>query len=186
MVEGTDGLRPQQREAYDQIAGGKRGAVRGPFKVLLHSPELARRVEQLGVYLRFDCVLSERIRELVIVVVARHYHSDVEWTTHAPRVAALGVSAAVLAAIGEGEAPPFDEESDRIAVQFAGEVLAGEGGRPVSEAIMQDAIGAFGVEGTVELTGLVGYYTLLALVLNTFQVPPGYDYPIPWRAAAAS
>jgi len=172
-------LDPAQRAVYDRIAGGARGGVGGPFTALLASPELCGRVEQLGVFIRYDCSVPMRLRELAILCVGRHWRADYEWFAHAPIAAKQGVPDAVIQAIGTGsDSPPFDAPADATVFRFVRTLLK-EGHVP--DAVYAEAVALLGEKGTVELTGLVGYYTLLALQLNTFEVAPPPTVRIPWR-----
>lgn len=173
-----EALNPAQLEVYNRIAAGARGGVRGPFTVLLHSPQLAGRVEQLGVYLRFQCAVPERQRELAILVCAARWRADYEWYAHAPLARRQGLSEEAVQAIGRRDpSPAFAEEADAIVFAFCRETL--ERGR-VSDATYARARGLLGEGGVVDLTGLVGYYTMLALTLNNFQVAVPDDAEIPW------
>jgi 4-carboxymuconolactone decarboxylase len=174
-----ENLSPAQTEVYNSISAGARGGVRGPFHVLLKSPELAKRVEQLGVYTRFQCKVPERLRELGITIVARHWKADYEWHAHAGLALKQGIPPDVMEAVGAGRRPEFTEEPDEIAYDYVSELLASG---QVSDEVFQRARALLGEEGLVDLTGLVGYYTLLALQLNSFQVPVPDGSQIPWRA----
>ncbi len=173
-----DQLDAAQKVAYDRIASGARGGVGGPFKALLTSPELCARVEQLGVFIRYECSVPMRLRELAILCVGQHWKAAVEWHAHAPIAAKQGVPQAVIDAIGQGQTPPFTEDADRIVHDFV-RVLLREG--KVPDATFAAVQGLFGNKGAVELTGLVGYYSLLAMQLNTFQIPAPGGVPIPWE-----
>lgn len=172
-----EGLSPDQIEVYNSINSGARGGVRGPFRVLLHSPDLAKRVEQLGVYVRFQCKVPERLRELAITIVAAHWRAGYEWYAHAALAAKQGISDAVLEAIVAGDAPDFAEEADQIVHAYVTGLL--KTGR-VSDGVFAEAKALLGERGVVDLTGLVGYYSLLALQLNAFQVPVPEDGAPPW------
>ncbi|MCO6418845.1 carboxymuconolactone decarboxylase family protein [Siccirubricoccus sp. KC 17139] len=167
-----------QRAVWDRIASGARGGVGGPFLALLTSAELCARVEQVGVFIRYECSVPMRLRELAILCVGQHWKAEYEWYAHAPIAAKQGVPEAVIAAIGTGaETVPFDAEPDRVVANFVREVLrTGQ----ASDATYAAAQKLLGDKGTVELTGLVGYYTLLALQLNVFQVRPPEGYRVPW------
>jgi 4-carboxymuconolactone decarboxylase len=144
----------------------------------LTSPELCGRVEQLGVFVRYECSVPMRLRELAILAVGAHWRAAYEWFAHAPIAAKQGVPPAVIEAIGRGGAePPFDAEPDRVVVAFVRELL--RDGR-VSDATYEPVRALLGDKGAVELTGLVGYYSLLALQLNVFEVQPPPTVPIPW------
>lgn len=172
-------LEPSQSKVYNRIAAGPRGGVHGPHRVLLHSPELASRVEQVGTYVRFQCAVPARLRELAILVVSAHWQADYEWHSHAPLAARQGISQSVIDAIGRHEKPAFSAPSDEIVYRFADELLRT---RRVSQPVYEAAYQLLGEVGIVDLTGLVGYYTLLAMSLNVFEVESSGEVAIPWRA----
>ncbi len=172
-----DNLDAAQKVAYDRIASGARGGVGGPFKALLTSAELCGRVEQVGVFIRYECSVPMRLRELAILCVGQHWKAAYEWFAHAPIAAKQGVPQAVIDAIGQGQAPAFDQDADRAVHDFV-RVLLREG--KVPDAIYAPVQALLGDKGAVELTGLVGYYSLLAMQLNVFQIAPPPTVPIPW------
>jgi 4-carboxymuconolactone decarboxylase len=172
-----DQLDSAQTEVFNAIAAGARGGVRGPFTVLLHSAELARRVEQLGVYCRFQCRVPERQRELAICIVAAHWRADYEWYAHSSLAAKQGIPRDVLDAIARRQRPTFAERADETVYEFASELLAS--GR-VSDRNFAAAIRSLGEAGAVDLTGLLGYYSLLAMTLNAFEVDVPEDAGTPW------
>lgn len=175
-----EALSPAQSEVYNRIATGARGGVRGPFLALLHSPSLAGKVEALGVYLRFQCAVPEQMREVAILAVARHWRCDYEWYAHAPIAERLGVSEVALARMGRGEEPGFEEPGEALVRDYCAMLLR-DG--TVPQSLYDRVKEALGEQGIVDLTGLIGYYTLLALTLNAhaIRVPDGAD--IPWRTA---
>ena len=173
-----DALTPQQKVVYDNIAGGARGSVRGPFTALLHSPALAGRVEQLGVYLRYECAVPERLRELAILAVAARWQCHYEWFAHAPLAERQGFSTAVLDAVARREMPEFETDADRETYAYAAELLrAGQ----VDKGQYDRTRDTLGLQGIVDLTGLIGYYTLLAMTLNAHDVRPPLGTPSPWN-----
>ncbi len=172
-------LDPAQQVVWDRMAGGTRGHVGGPFLALLTSAELCSRVEQLGVFIRYECSVPMRLRELAILVVGAHWKAAYEWFAHAPIAATQGIPAAATQAIGLGQDPMLEAAPDRAVHAFVRELL--RTGR-VADATYAPVQALLGDQGTVELTGLVGYYSLLAMQLNTFQVRPPPTVPIPWEA----
>ena len=174
----TDALSPPQRAVYDSIAGGARGGVRGPFLALLHSPDLAARVEQLGVYVRYQCAVPVRLRELAILVVAQFWRADYEWFAHAALAEKQGLPRETLQAFGAGANPEWPTEEDALLVQFCSQLLRT---RRVSDATYARMQQLLGVQGTTDLVGLVGYYTLLALTLNAHEVEVPASADIPWN-----
>jgi 4-carboxymuconolactone decarboxylase len=118
-----------------------------------------------------------RLRELAILVIGAHWKAEYEWFAHAPIAEKQGVPAAVIAAIGRGETPPFDDDADRTVHAFVREVVtAGK----ASDMAFAAARALLGDKGVVELTALVGYYSLLAFQLNVFQSLPPPPFKAPW------
>ena len=74
-------LDPDAQKVYERIVA-KRGKIRGPYVPLMHHPVLAERVADLGEYLRFDATLPGDMRELAILITARHWTSQYEWYAH--------------------------------------------------------------------------------------------------------
>jgi 4-carboxymuconolactone decarboxylase len=174
-----EALEPAQQVVWDRIASGARGGVGGPFTALITSAELCARVEQLGVFIRYECSVPMRLREIAILCVGRHWKAAYEWYAHAPIAAKQGVPEAVIQAIGSGaESIPFDADADRVVVGFVRELLrTGQ----VDDAGYGAVKALLGEKGTVELTALVGYYSLLAMQLNVFQVAPPPPFKTPWE-----
>jgi 4-carboxymuconolactone decarboxylase len=173
-----EALEPAQQVVWDRIASGARGGVGGPFTALITSAELCARVEQVGVFIRYECSVPMRLREIAILCVGQHWKAEYEWYAHAPIAAKQGVPDAVIQAIGtNSDSIPFDAEPDRVVVGFVQELLrtgqVGDSGYAAAKALL-------GEKGTVELTGLVGYYSLLAMQLNVFQVAPPPPFKAPW------
>jgi 4-carboxymuconolactone decarboxylase len=157
-----------QRAAAQALVDGPRKGVFGPFLPLLRSPQLLERVAKAGEYLRFDSVLDARIRELATCAVARHTSNQFEWVMHAPLARKAGVAQATIDALLQGARPrgvPPDEEA---ALDFTRELLGTHG---VSDAAYAQALGAFGEQGVVELTALVGYFTMVCWVMNVARTP---------------
>lgn len=165
-----DAMSAEQRRIHDAILAGPRGKVGGPFPALLRSPVLADRIQELGAALRFQSSLAPDLRELAILCVARHDNSAVEWNAHVVIALREGVDAALIAAILNGDqVPDAATPSQRAVMAYCRELCAT---RNTSDQTYRAAIEHIGETGTVELTVMVGYFTLLAMVLNTFDVAP--------------
>jgi 4-carboxymuconolactone decarboxylase len=160
-------LSPEQRAVYDATRAGRRGTVPANVLAWLPSPELAGRAAHLGEFVRYGTSLPPALSELAILVVARHWSCQYEWAIHAGEAARAGVSAAVIAAIADRRRPALDDTAAVIA-DVAG-VLVSTGTLPAATFAAGEA--ALGRRGLVELVGLVGYYTMVALTLNAFDVP---------------
>lgn len=171
-------LSAAQRGAAREIIDGPRGAVYGPFVPLLRSPELMKHAQRMGEYLRYRSAIGVRLSELAILVTARQWDQQVEWTIHAPIAAQVGIPGSVIAAIA-ARARPTDMLVDEAVVHdFCVELHEN---KAVSDRVYADALALFGEHGVVDLIGINGYYTLLAMVMNTARtsVPEEGDWRMP-------
>lgn len=164
----VDAMSAAQREAAEALIAGPRKAVFGPFIPLLRSPALMARVGQVGEYLRFDSMLEVRIRELAMCLVARHVSNQFEWLMHAPLALKAGVPQASLEAIAAGRYPHSTAADEAAMVDFVTELLQHHG---VSDGSYAAALPLFGEQGVVELTTLVGYFTMVCWVMNVARTP---------------
>jgi 4-carboxymuconolactone decarboxylase len=157
-----------QRAVWDRVVSGPRGQVIGPLRAAIHNAELAGRWSALGESLRFSTSLPKRLSELAICVTGRRWSAQVEWFVHARTAAENGIAAEILDAMREGRAPIFDKPDEKLVYEFA-RALQQDGRVP--DAIYAQAVQNFGVKGVVELTALVGYYTMVSMTLNAHGIP---------------
>lgn len=174
-------LTPEQRTIHDRIKAGPRGVVVGPLRVWLTSPGLAERAEALGAFCRYGTALPPRLSELAILVVGADWRSGFEWATHAPIALAAGVPEAAVEAIRRGERPEGMDAAMAAVHDVAAELLRD---RRVGEATYRRAEAALGAVALVDLVGILGYYTLICMTINAFEVPlpPGAPDPFPGDA----
>ncbi|MGG5811042.1 carboxymuconolactone decarboxylase family protein [Falsiroseomonas sp. CW058] len=165
-----------QREVWDRVVAGPRGVVVGPLRAAIHNAELARNWSALGESLRFGTSLGKRLSELAIIVTGRRWSAQVEWFVHARVAAEAGLEAGVIEAIRDGRPPRFAQPDDALVYDYA-RLLLQEGDVP--DALHARATARFGVKGVVELTALVGYYSMVAMTLNAHGVPLPGDAPPP-------
>lgn len=151
---------------YDSIMA-TRGNLDGPFLAWMHSPGLAGPAEQLGAFCRFRTALPMLETEMLILVVAAHHRCSGEWQIHAPIALSAGLSQSVLDALIERREPQFEQPRLATLYAFASELLRTS---RVSEARVSSVQQLLGVAGAVELVGVLGYYTLVAMTLNSFQM----------------
>jgi 4-carboxymuconolactone decarboxylase len=176
-------LTPQQRAVFDAIASGPRGAVHGPLRVWLQSPGLAARAQALGQYARYDSLLPPVLSELAILVTARVWTSGFEWSHHAPIAIAAGVAEDAVTAIGHARRVSFADAKMQAVFDFAVEL---QRDRLVGDATYDAALGALGQQACVDLVGICGYYTLISMTINTFDVPDGDGPKLPALTMAVS
>ena len=168
-------LEPSAKELWDDIVQGRRGAVNvagglpGPFNALLYSPRIGGHVAALGDAIRFDGVLDDTLRELAIVIVAAFWGAEFAVQTHARLAQGANVDQRCIDAIVRGQRPPLERPVECAVHDFTRAVLE-HGGTP--EAVYEPAVRFLGESGVVELTALIGYYSLVSFTLNVFEVPP--------------
>lgn len=166
----------RQQEIHDVIAGGPRGGVRGPLAVWLHRPELAARAQDLGRYCRYDTLLGDKLSELAILVTGRVFGSEYEWQVHKGFALKAGLDPAVIEAIRLNKRPRFDDPAQEVVHDVA---RAAHETWQVDDALYARAVAVLGEAALVDLVGLLGYYTLISLTINVFQVPPLGEDPEP-------
>ena len=172
----AEDLTDAQRRVYDEIAAGPRGSVRGPFVPLLHSPGIADHVQKLGAYIRYECKLPAMLREFAICITARHWGAQYEWHAHSRIAAEQGLDQGVIDAIAERRPPDLDDAALETVYAFCTETFQSH---RVSDATYAAAMELLGAEQVVDLVGLMGYYSLIGMTLNTFQVAvPGGALPL--------
>jgi 4-carboxymuconolactone decarboxylase len=162
-------LLPESFHAVFDAINDSRGGIVGPFPVLLNSPEVAGRISHLGHYLRFDSALSNVERELAILTAAREADCAFEWAAHVRLAKQAGVRDEAVDVIANrrpsSELPP----DEGLIVEYGRQLLRDH---RVSPATFDAAKARFGDRGVVDLTALLGYYTMIACALNGFEVTP--------------
>ncbi len=167
-IERREDLRPEHHAVFDAIAES-RGRVQGPFPMLLHSPELAGRVAHLGAHVRFEMGLPQKLKELVILTVARELDCRFEWSVHAGHARAAGVPEDCIEALRGRREPPGLTPEEADVCRYTQELLRSHRVSGPTFAAVEKALGA---TGCVELSALIGYYVLLACLLNSMEVEP--------------
>ncbi len=168
---------PEQKSVADAITAGPRGEVRGPFVPLMHNAKAADAVQRMGAFLRFDGTLDGRLRELAIIMVGRVWTAQYEWFAHAKIAADEGLAQDVIDAIANRERPTFKNGDEEIVYNFVTELHET---RKVGDATYKAALDLLGEAGVVELIVVCGHYSVISMVLNTFEIEvPGGAKPLP-------
>jgi 4-carboxymuconolactone decarboxylase len=170
-------LNSEDQQYYDAIAGS-RGSVRGPYGVLLHSPDLASRVAHTGTFVRFDLDVPESLKETVIITTAREIRNQYEFAAHARLAREAGVSEETISSIANGTAPDGLSGDAALLVTYTKELLQNH---KISDVTFDAVREKFGIKKTLELTALIGHYLLVGQVLTAFEVdlPDGVKAEIP-------
>jgi 4-carboxymuconolactone decarboxylase len=174
-------MTPEQRLVHAAMVNGPRkSAPVGPLAVAMHRPELAQAMSNLGLVLRFNSSFQPRLREFTILFTGRFWDCQFEWASHEAEARKAGLSDASIETLRHGGSW-FDADDEQAIHDYGTELLTRHF---ASDATYQRVLAIFGVAGVVELTGLIGYYAMIALTLNAaeFEIPAGMTPPLPPRA----
>ncbi|MBI3403603.1 MAG: carboxymuconolactone decarboxylase family protein [Acidobacteria bacterium] len=165
-------LTDAQKQAVADFKAARSVDISGPFVPLLRSPELMNRARAMGDYLRYKSALPPRLSEFVILLTARRWTQQYEWNAHEPLARQAGVRADVIAALAEGRRPAAMTENEDALFTLCDEIARTQA---VGDATYARAVASVGEQGVVDAMGISGYYTMLAMVLNTARtpLPPG-------------
>lgn len=181
-LPGPDTFTPEQREVHQKIVSGPRGEIKGPLRAALHNPELADRWQALGALLRYRTSLTPRQSELAILITGRHCRSPFEWFAHRSEAEKAGWDTASIEALLAEQRPTNLTADEGAIYQYALELNQH---RSVSDRTHAECVRQLGERATVELTALVGYYTMVAMTLNAHEIPlpPGVEpaFQLPQR-----
>jgi 4-carboxymuconolactone decarboxylase len=175
-----DHLTASQRELLDSMRAGPRGGrvkIAGPFGVFLHAPGFGDLAQKLGAHCRYKTSISPRLSEFAILVTARLWRAQYEWHVHAPIAENAGVSPRTIQDIKAGRQPTRAAKDERAIHDFIRELYKT---RRVSDRNYARVHAFLGDAGMVELVGIMGYYGLVAMMLNVFQVPLPEGAAIPF------
>ncbi|WP_158743124.1 carboxymuconolactone decarboxylase family protein [Acidisphaera sp. L21] len=172
-----DAMTPEQSRVAAAIMDGPRGSIRGPFKALLRSPELADRVQKVGEYIRFQSCLPAHLNEMAIMLAGRKWKAQFEFYAHRELGLKAGLNPAIPAAIAVGQRPATMTADEAAVYEFSTELL---GSGQVSDANFAAIAGLFGEAGVIDLIGAIGYYSLVSMVLNVdrYKLPEGVEPPL--------
>ncbi len=161
-----------QQKAASDFEAARHGKVFGPFEPLMHSPDVMTLSRSMGDYLRFKSAIGNTLSELVILVVAREWTQDFEWWYHYPIALKAGIPKEVADAIADGRRPAGMNADEEMIYDYTSELLKS---KRVSDVTFNRVKARFGDKGVVDLTGVAGYYTLLAMQLNAaqYKIPEG-------------
>jgi 4-carboxymuconolactone decarboxylase len=159
---------------------GPGGGLVGPFNSWVHAPRIGRRLSSLGAHLRFRTSLDRRLSEIAICTVGAHWHSEFEFWAHAPMAIEHGVGESVIDALRAGELPEFERDDERTVHSVVHQLL---NARRVDDDTYAAAKELLGEQGLVELAATIGYYCLVSMTLNLFEVALPEGEPVNWPDA---
>src|SRR5436190_11064403 len=164
----ADKLTEAQKKAIEEFRTARSAEISGPFVPLLRSPEVLGRARAMGDYLRYRSALPPRLSEFVILMTARAWTQNYEWNAHEALARQAGLNPAVIKAIAEGRRPEGMADDEEILFALCDELRRNQS---VSDQTYARAVAKFGEQGVIDTIGLTGYYTMIAMVLNTARTP---------------
>jgi 4-carboxymuconolactone decarboxylase len=162
----------EQKQAAAEFEAARKVPVFGPFEPLMYSPSVMSQARAMGDYLRYKSAIGNTLSELAILLTAREWSQDFEWSVHYPIALKAGIRPEIADAIAEGRRPVSLSPDEEMVYDYAMELLKN---KQVSNSTFEHAKTRFGAKGVVDLTGIVGYYTFLAMQLNAAQYPIAKD-----------
>jgi 4-carboxymuconolactone decarboxylase len=168
----------EQKKAAEEFMAGRGYAVLGPFAVMLRSPEVMLHAKAMGDYLRFRNVLPKHVIEMVILMTAREWTQQFEWSHHYKFAMEAGLAPEVATAIAEGRRPSRLSDDEAAAYDFTLELHRT---KRVSDTSYARALELFGERGIIDLVGLSGYYSFLAMMMNVARTKPEASHGEPLR-----
>jgi 4-carboxymuconolactone decarboxylase len=157
-----------QRAAVVEFKAARGVDISGPFIPLLRSPEVMNRARAMGDYLRYKSSLPPRLSEFVILLTARRWTQQYEWNAHQAPALQGGLRADIVAAVAEGRRPERLADDEEAVYALWDELQSHQS---VSDATYARAVAKLGEQGVIDALGITGYYTMLAMVLNTARTP---------------
>jgi 4-carboxymuconolactone decarboxylase len=167
LITSKDQIAQKDHPIADSIIGS-RGSLQGPFSVFLHSPELAGRMAHLGAYVRFEGSLDMRVRVLAAMTVAREFDAEYVWGAQTGNARQRNVPESTITAIRENRSDGIPAE-DLAIIEFTRTLLRQH---RISEAAAAALRTRFGDDAFIQLTGAIGYYSMLAMTVNACELEP--------------
>lgn len=166
-LSSSDQLTQEQQAVFDMTASGLRGKVPTPMIAWLHNPELAYRAQHLGELLRFQTSLEPKLVELAILVCARHWTSHHEWTAHKALALKAGLDPEIVQCIASRRPPDSRHDNESLVYEISMSLLTTQ---RLPSSLYTRAIASLGEKTVVELVAILGYYCMVSLTLNAFEL----------------
>ncbi len=172
----ADKMTEAQKKVAAAIAAGPRGKVEGPYWAIIRSPGLTEVLQEVGAYYRYRCPLDKKINEMAALMAARSWTQQFEWDVHILQALDAGLKNDIALAIAEGRRPAGMAEDEEILYDFVTELLVNKG---ASDATYARTVAKYGESGLIDIIGIVGYYSLLAMAMNVARTPMLEGRPLP-------
>lgn len=178
----VEDLTPEQKSVHDAIQSGPRGTGRnvglvGPFGIWVRSPKVGMAIQNLGAVARYTDALPETVKEIAICTVGAHFKAKFEFAAHRALALKAGVEETVLDAIERDEKPALENEGQQLAYRIAHQLLTS---KRIDDQVYRQAMEHFGESALIELVSIIGYYCLVSVTLNVFEVDVTAAMADPW------
>ena len=157
----------KQDKVYQSIINGPRGKFGGPFPALIHASEISDKIQSLGESIRFNTTLPSSLREIAVLCVARYWRNEVEWNAHVVIALKEDVSIETIKSILLEHALQDTFTQTQLVISICAQL---QHSHTIENDTYRMAIEFLGVEQVVELISIIGYFTLLSMVLNSFEI----------------
>jgi 4-carboxymuconolactone decarboxylase len=166
----VDRMNPSQQEGYRTLTEA-RGALGGPSRIWIENPKLAKAIGPLGAhYHPGGYSLSEREREIAVVIINSKWHSAYPTAAHERRGKEVGLGADKVEAMLAGLSTSFPDEREQVVYEMA---ICLSNARWVPKGLYDRAVKALGHVGITDVITLMGYYTSVSMTLAFYDVPAG-------------
>lgn len=166
-IKTDDQLTPEEAEVVQEVLAGIRTSVPAPVYAWMRNPELARRAQRLGELLRFQTILAPPESELAILVCGAHWMAHYEWSVHKKAALEAGLDPETIADLAAGRDPQLSDERQEIIFRVASTLLRT---RRLPDKLYRRGLDLLTERGLVELVGILGYYSLISLTINAFEL----------------
>jgi 4-carboxymuconolactone decarboxylase len=185
-----DQMNAEQKKLLEVLLAGPRGGGNassevvqkmlrgGPFNAWMRSPDLGNRLQNVGEYIRYKSSLPLRLNEFAILITAREWTSQYEWYAHYPLAVKAGLDPKLADELALGRRPSTMNDDEATIYEFCIQLHRT---RKVDDATFNRALALFGEQGVIDLVGVSGYYTAVAMTLNVAQVMPPNSAPLPLK-----
>ena len=181
LIPDESQLSPSQRKLRDAVVGSRKGLGpeiwgRGPFGVWQNAPNVGQPALDLGGAVRFSTEIPADVREVAICTVGVHYRAKFEFAAHKAIGIAAGLETDALDRLAEGESPGWVGALE-LTHRYTKTLLEEH---RVAQGLHDELTAEFGEQGAVEIVTTIGYYCLICLTLNAFEVPLSTQMNDPW------
>jgi 4-carboxymuconolactone decarboxylase len=162
-------MTPEQKQLYEVMCGTRGGSLGGPMSIMIRTPHLAGAADALHTAFRLAGKLNRRAFEMLVLMVAHHYKTAFAWVAHERLALQAGLPVESIQAIMENRPPAFADESEKAVYEVSEQLLAQ---KTLDEALYRRASRQLGSELLIETVAAVGFYSMVCLLLNSFDVDP--------------